>query len=93
MLVLSRAFYGGGAAHHPETGAVGLDVGVAGRGAVLDEGVVGRDVGGPGLAVSVEERNISRNWSPVPRSEGISPQSLGTMTSGGGAANRSTVTV
>ena len=34
-----------GAADHPEAIAVGLDAGVAGLGAVLDEGVVGRDTG------------------------------------------------
>ena len=41
----------GGAADHPEACAVGLDVGVAGRGAALDEGVVVRDVGGRGVAL------------------------------------------
>ena len=42
---------GGGAADHPEARAVGLDVGVAGRGAGLDEGVVVRDIGGRGVAL------------------------------------------
>ena len=42
---------GGGAADHPEAIAVGPDVGVPGRGALLDEGVVGRDVGGLGSAL------------------------------------------
>ena len=37
---------GGAAADHPEARAVGPDVGVAGRGAGLDEGVVVRDIGG-----------------------------------------------
>ena len=42
---------GAGAADRPEAPAVGLDGGVAGRGAVLDEGVVVRDVGGQGVAL------------------------------------------
>ena len=42
---------GGGAADHPEARAVGPDVGVAGRGEVLDEGVVVRDIGGRGVAL------------------------------------------
>ena len=42
---------GGGAADHPEARAVVLDVGVAGRGAGLDEGVVVRDIGGRGVAL------------------------------------------
>ena len=41
----------GGAADRPEARAVALDVGVAGLGAVLDEGVVVRDVGGGGVAL------------------------------------------
>ena len=41
----------GGAADRPEVRAVVLDVGVAGRGAGLDEGVVVRDVGGRGVAL------------------------------------------
>ena len=41
----------GGAADRPEAGAVSLDVGVAARGEVLDEGVVGRDLGGGGVAL------------------------------------------
>ena len=40
-----------GAADHPEARAVGPDVGVAGRGEVLDEGVVVRDIGGRGVAL------------------------------------------
>ena len=42
---------GGGAADRREARAVGLDVGVAGRGAGLDEGVVVRDVAGHGVAL------------------------------------------
>ena len=40
-----------GAADRPEARAVGLDVGVAGRGAGLYEGVVGRDIGGRAVAL------------------------------------------
>ncbi len=39
----------GGADNDIERGGVGLNVGVAGRGAIPDEVVVGRDVGGRGV--------------------------------------------
>ena len=42
---------GGSAPDRPEPRAVGPDVGVAGRGEVLDEGVVGRDIGGRAVAL------------------------------------------
>ena len=47
----------GGAADDGEAVAVGLDVGVAGRGAGLDEGVVGRDVGGRAVALGRGEED------------------------------------
>ena len=49
--VLSRASTAAVQPIAPKPAAVGLDVGVAGRGAVLDEGVVVRDVGGQGVAL------------------------------------------
>ena len=66
MPVLSRGVDIGGAADDGEAVAVGLDVGVAGCGAGLHEGVVGRDVGGGGVALGRGEEDqpeLCRRWS------------------------------